>query len=86
MQYLPSTWRAHSVLVYGEVREMTDVRERFVATKIVERWVNAGYNAAQIALMWNQGHAGQCKSGVNKYGVKYDSCGYRDAVLAYLRR
>lgn len=85
MQYLPSTWAAHSRIVYDEVREQTPERERYVATFIIQQWIDEGYNAKQIALMWNQGHPGQCRAGVNRHGVAYDSCTYAQHVLAYLR-
>ncbi len=84
MQFLPSTWRLFSIDIYGEVREQTPVRERYVAYKMIERWLEEGLNARGIALRWNQGHAGQCKSGVNKHGVRYDSCNYARQVLAQL--
>lgn len=85
MQFLPSTWKFFSQKVYGEVREQTPIREKYVAYKMIEKWLEQGYNAGDIALMWNQGHAGKCKSGTNKYGVKYDSCHYAEQVLAYLK-
>ena len=86
MQYLPSTWRAHSHTVYGEVREMTPIRERYVATKVIVSWLAEGLTAKQIALRWNAGNAKQCSRGVNKHGVKYDSCAYQNSVLAMLNR
>ena len=84
MQFLPSTWRLFSKDVYGVVKEQTPIRERYVAYKTIEKWLEQGYDARDIALLWNQGHAGQCKSGINKHGIKYDSCTYVKQVLAYL--
>lgn len=84
MQFLPSTWRLFSKEVYGVVKEQTPIRERYVAYKTIEKWLEQGYDARDIALLWNQGHAGQCKSGINKHGIKYDSCTYVKQVLAYL--
>lgn len=84
MQFMPSTWRLFSLDVYGEVREQTPTRERYVAYKMIERWLQEGLTARGIALRWNQGHEGQCKSGVNKHGVKYDSCSYARQVLAQI--
>lgn len=84
MQFLPSTWRLFSNIVYGEVKEMTPERERYVATKIIQSWLDEGLSPAQIALRWNQGHEGQCKAGINKHGVAYDSCAYKNKVLAHL--
>jgi hypothetical protein len=82
---MPASWRAHSIEVYGEVREMTPIRERYVATKIIQKWLDQGLDAKAIALRWNAGGAKQCSSGVNRYGVSYDSCAYQQKVLAMLR-
>ena len=38
MQYLASTWKLWSTEVYGEVKEMTPTRERYVAYKMIEKW------------------------------------------------
>lgn len=85
MQYLPSTWRLFSIDVYGEVKEQTPVRERYVAYKMIEKWLGEGYDADDVARIWNQGHAGKCKAGTNKHGVNYDSCAYERQVLAHLQ-
>lgn len=82
---MPSTWKHHSTLVYGEVRPMTPEREWYVVTKLFDEWLSEGMTEAQIALRWNAGGASHCSSGVNKYGVKYDSCAYVKGVLALLR-
>lgn len=83
---MPSTWRMFSQEVYGEVREMTPIRERYVAYKMIEKWLAKGLSAQTIAKKWNQGHTGACSSGVNKHGVEYDSCAYTQKVLAKLNR
>ncbi len=82
---MPATWRMWSKDVFGYVPPQTDVNEYYVALKKVEGWLKRGHNTYQIALIWNQGHAGKCKSGTNRFGVKYDSCGYANAVVAYAR-
>lgn len=84
MQFLPSTWALWSKEVYGEVREQTPERERYVAYKKVEKWLNDGYSAAQIAALWNSGSADnwEHKRGVNKHGVAYDVPKYVHQVLA----
>lgn len=64
---------------------MTPINQEYVAAYKVQHHLNEGYNEAQIALIWNQGHAGQCSSGYNKHGVWYDSCDYQKKVLALLR-
>lgn len=81
---MPSTWRLFSKEIYGVVVEQTPQKERYVAYKKIEKWLDEGKDARQIALIWNQGHPGQCRSGTNKLGVKYDSCAYARQVLAYL--
>ncbi len=85
MQFLSSTWKLWSEDVYGEVREQTPTRERYVAYKKIEKWLEEGKNAEQIAKIWNQGHAGKCSAGTNKHGVKYNSCEYVKQVLAQLQ-
>lgn len=65
--------------------EQTPTRERYVAYKMIEKWLAEGLTARQIVLRWNQGHTGECRKGTNKYGVKYDSCAYANNVLAYIK-
>ncbi len=81
---MPSTWKQASIEVYGEVREQTPVRERYVAWKKIERWLEEGYTPRDVAAIWNQGHPGKCSSGVNKHGVAYNSCEYINKVLAQI--
>ncbi len=76
----------YSMDVYGEVREMTPERERYVATKMIEGWVNSGMSVSQIALRWNAGGATKCSSGYNRHGVWYDSCKYQGHVLAMYKK
>lgn len=82
---MPGTWRHHSTLVYGEVREMTPEREWYVVTTLFDSWIKEGMTEAEIALRWNAGNATKCSSGVNRHGVAYDSCAYVKGVLALLR-
>lgn len=65
---------------------MTPTRERYVATKIIQSWLDEGLTADQIALRWNSGQTKTCSSGVNKWGVKYDSCAYVSKVIAMLNQ
>jgi hypothetical protein len=83
---MPATWAAHSKEIYGEVRVYTPERERYVATKIIQKWLDQGLDAKAIALRWNAGGAKQCSSGINRHGVAYDSCAYQAKVLAMLSR
>lgn len=83
-QYLPGTWRSYSLEVYGYVAEQTPAAAEHVTLTKVQRWLDAGYTPRQIFLIWNQGHAGQCKAGVNRHGVRYDSCAYAEKALKKL--
>ena len=84
MQYMPATWRAHSMQVYGKVLEKTPEREWYVAVRMIQKWLDEGYSEAQIALIWNQGNPGECHAGTNSKGVPFNSCDYRDKILALL--
>lgn len=86
MQFMPRTWELFSREIYGEVREITPIRERYVAYKMIEKWLDQGLTAHAIALRWNAGGATQCSRGINKHGVEYDSCAYTEKVLAQLGR
>lgn len=83
MQYLASTWKLWSTEVYGEVKEMTPTRERYVAYKMIEKWLEQGHNAYDIARIWNGGSPVD-KQGVNKHGVSYNTREYALKVLARL--
>lgn len=84
-QFLPSTWNAYATEVFGYIKEQTPENAEYVTLTKVERWLDSGLTPRQIFLIWNQGHAGQCKAGVNKYGVPYDSCAYADKAVATLQ-
>lgn len=63
----------------------TYINERYVIAHMVQRWLNRGYTAYQIGLIWNGGEAVE-KSGVNKYGQSFDTAAYGRTVLAYLNQ
>jgi hypothetical protein len=71
--------------IYGQVLEKTPDREWYVATRMIQKWLDSGMTEAQIALRWNAGGATRCSAGTNKYGVEYDSCAYQKKILALLR-
>lgn len=81
---MPRTWELFSQEVYGEVREITPVRERYVAYKMIEKWLDQGLSVHSIALRWNSGGATHCSRGINNHGIEYDSCAYTKKVLAQL--
>lgn len=67
--------------VTGRVLPFTPTNETYVALRKVQAWLDQGYSERQIALIWNQGSTGECRKGVNKHGVEYDSCSYAQRVL-----
>lgn len=83
-QFMPGTWRYWSTHVLGYVAEQTPITERYVALHKIQYHLNQGYNEAELFLIWNQGNAGPCSSGVNSAGVRYDSCSYKNKGLAQL--
>ena len=89
-QYLPSTWRAYSIEVTGEVLPLTVENERMVTEGMIRSWKADGMTDRGVFLTWNQGSATgwgggtDCYSGINKYGVPYDSCDYAARGLKYV--
>lgn len=81
---MPDTWNYWSKKVYGYVAEMTVENEKTVALFKIQIHLDEGHTQSEVALIWNQGHAGACKAGVNSKGVSYNSCSYQKKVLAYL--
>lgn len=82
---MPETWRYWSKRVIGYVADQTPINERYVALHKIQEHLNAGYNEAAVARIWNQGNAGECVRGTNSKGVAYDSCKYEQKILALLR-
>lgn len=84
MQYMPSTWNQFSKEILGYVAPFTEINEEYVSTNKIQKWLNQGLTEEQIFLRWNAGGATQCSRGVNRQGVKFDSCEYvRKAVAFY---
>lgn len=84
-QYMPSTWNAYSTEILGYVADIETEQHNITEAKIAS-WLEEGYTAREIFLLWNQGHSGPCKSGVNKYGVSYDSCAYANEGMSLLEQ
>lgn len=81
-QFMPNTWKEWAGKYIGNPNaEMTQKNQDTVARARIEDLLNQGYNAEQIALIWNGGEPVR-KSGTNKFGVKYDSGAYANKVLA----
>lgn len=82
---MPSTWEAYSTEVLGYVAELTPENEELVTRTIVQGWLDDGYTPEEVFLLWNQGDTDKCSRGVNRYGVRYDSCAYVEKALEILK-
>ncbi len=83
-QFLPSTWSAYSLEVYGYVAEQTPENAEYVTLWKVQNWLDQGIDARGIFLIWNTGQNNGCSSGINWLGVPYDSCAYVEDALNIL--
>lgn len=87
-QFMPETWKIVSRQMTGQVLPQTPENEYRVAVAKVQDLLNKGYNAEQIALVWNTSLGGAEKpfvrKGVNNKGVAYDSGAYARKVLSAL--
>lgn len=83
-QFMPTTWKAWAGEFLGNSSApMTQQNQDKVALAKINQWLQQGYNAEQIALLWNSGTTTP-KKGVNKSGVAYDSGAYAQKVLKAL--
>lgn len=82
---MPDTWAYWSKHIFGYVEKQTPVNEEYIALHKIQYHLNQGHDESDIALIWNQGNPGPCKSGINKHGVHYDSCSYVEKVLVSLQ-
>lgn len=85
-QFLSSTWKSYSVDILGYVATQTPENTKKVVEGKILEWKKKGLTDRQIFLIWNQGHPGQCRKGVNSKGVAYNSCAYADKGVATLKR
>lgn len=84
-QFMPSTWKQWAGEFLGNSNaQPTKQNQDFVAQSKINQLINAGYNAEEIALIWNGGTP-QRKKGVNQYGVSYDSGAYANKVINQLK-
>lgn len=84
-QFLPSTWETYSTETLGYVAELNEENEARVVVGKIQRWLDEGRTPREIFLLWNQGHAGPCRKGINRHGVAYDSCAYAERGEALLK-
>lgn len=93
-QFMPATWETISKQITGKVLPQTPENENKVAvakiTQLFKKYKGQGLSdtdaARNVALIWNTSLGGSekplIKKGVNGKGVKYDSGGYAEKVLA----
>lgn len=80
-QFMPATWAGWAKQYLGNANApMTPANQDKVANAKIQSLLDQGYNAQQIALIWNGGTP-VVKKGVNSKGVAYDSGSYANKVL-----
>jgi hypothetical protein len=84
-QFLPSTFNSLSKKYLGKIVPMTPENQREVAILVIDDMVKKGYTKEQIALWWNSGQTKRCSAGINRFGVKFDSCAYVQKVVANIK-
>lgn len=83
-QFMPNTWKQWAGEFLGNPNaQPTKQNQDFVAQAKVNQLLSQGYTPEQVALIWNAGQPVR-RSGINKFGVKYDSGAYADKVLKQL--
>ena len=81
-QTMPSTYRALTKKHLGEVKSFSTTTQEIVVLKEIEELRSKKLSVYQIGLYWNSGsYIKPCKSGVNKWGVFYDSCAYAKNIV-----
>jgi hypothetical protein len=76
-QYILSTFKGYSRELTGEILPFTPTNQDYVTVLKVQQWLDRGYTPQQIFLMWNAGEqAKKCSAGINRHGVRYNSCSY----------
>lgn len=83
-QFNGQNFEAWSQQYFGQVLPFTPENQDRVALARIQDLLDQGYNAEQVALIWNGGEPRR-KSGFNaSIGLSYDSGAYADKVLAAL--
>jgi len=84
-QFQPASWSGWSQKYLGQSNlPMTPENQDKVAMARIGDLLNQGYNAEQIALIWNGGEPVRKKGFNKKIGLAYDSGAYADKVLKQL--
>lgn len=82
-QFLPSTYKYLSIKHLGTTTPMTPENQERVAVASIYALLEAGHDEHGVAKYWNTGRAtGKCSNGINKHGVRYDSCSYIQKVVS----
>ncbi len=85
-QFLKATWKNYQKIFMGTTTlPITEANEDKVMVAMAKKLLDQGKTPADIALFHNSGHFGKCSSGINKWGVKYDSCAYVNSVVSKLK-
>lgn len=80
---MPSTWEAWAREELGYIPPATYQNMRLVTIRRIERLMRSGMSETRILWSYNgTGRDGRCHAGVNKYGVRFDSCEYALRVQA----
>lgn len=83
-QFMPATWSGWAKQYLGNANApQTKENQDKVALAKIQDLLDQGYDAREIALIWNGGTP-VVKKGTNKYGVAYDSGAYANKVLSVL--
>jgi hypothetical protein len=83
-QFMPATWKSWAKEFLGDANApMSQANQDKVANAKIQSLLDQGYNAQQVALIWNGGTP-TVKKGVNSKGVAYDSGAYASKVLSVL--
>lgn len=85
-QFMPSSWASWAKTYIGDANApMTAANQDKVAMAKIQSLLDQGYDARQVALIWNGGQPVE-KKGVNSKGVAYDSGAYANKVVGVLGR
>ena len=90
-QFMPDTWKLYAKQISGDENlPLTNENEAAVVYGKVQQWLQQGYDAKQIASMWNAGEqrpdAWKNLKGVNSRGVNYDTPAYAKKVDSYTKQ
>lgn len=83
-QIMPSTLKGLAKKHHIEVKSFTYEVQKTLVIAEMKSQIIKGIKPEQTFKLWNSGNLKPCSKGVNRYGVKYDSCRYiKDAMNIY---